>query len=58
MQEFKDWKEFINRILINSGQFENPTSDIRNTTEIETFKLTDKDSLTEIRVDILQEKIN
>ena len=50
MQEFKDWKEFINRILINSGQFENPTSDIRNTTEIETFKLTDKDSLTEIRV--------
>ncbi|MCR8667697.1 hypothetical protein NO995_08385 [Aestuariibaculum sp. M13] len=50
MQEFKDWKEFINRILIDSGQFENATSDLRNTTEIETFKSTKKGSLTEIRV--------
>ncbi|WP_375239013.1 hypothetical protein [Aurantibacter sp.] len=50
MQEFKDWKEFINQVLINSGQFVNPTSDIKNITETETFKSNDKNSLTEIRV--------
>lgn len=50
MQEFKDWKEFINQVLIDSGQFENPTSDIKNITETETFKSNDKNSLTEIRV--------
>jgi hypothetical protein len=54
MQEFKDWKEFINRILIDSGQFENPISELKNDTEIETFKSTDKDSLTEIRVGYLK----
>ena len=56
MQEFKDWKEFINRVLIDSGQFENPTSDITNATEIETFKSTDKNSLTEIRVGYFTEE--
>ncbi|WP_204346671.1 hypothetical protein [Psychroserpens algicola] len=50
MQEFKNWKEYINRILIDSGQFENPNSESRNLTEVETFKSTDKKSLTEIRV--------
>lgn len=50
MQEFKDWKEFINRILIESGQFEKSISELKNQTEIETFKSTDKNSLTEIRV--------
>ena len=56
MQEFKHWKEFINRVLIDSGQFENPTSDLKNVTEIETFKSTDKNSLTEIRVGYFTEE--
>ncbi|ALM19826.1 hypothetical protein AAT17_00405 [Nonlabens sp. MIC269] len=50
MREFKDWKEFINRILINSGQFEKPVIEFKGEVEIETYKLTDKNSLTEIRV--------
>ena len=50
MQEFKDWKEFINRILIDSGQFENPTSEIGGNVEEQIFKSTDKSSLTEIKV--------
>ncbi|WOD42265.1 hypothetical protein [Hwangdonia lutea] len=50
MQKIKDWKEFINRILIDSGQFDNPTFELVNETEIETFKSTDKNSLTEIQV--------
>ena len=57
MQEFKNWKEFINQILIDSGQFEDPTSELKNETEIETFKSTDKNSLTEIRVGYLKEKL-
>lgn len=50
MQEFKDWNEFINRILIDSGQFNNTTSEFKGTTHKEIFKSTDKNSLTEIRV--------
>ena len=57
MQEFKDWKEFINQVLIDSGQFEKSTSELKNETEIETFKSTDKTSLTEIRVGYLKENL-
>jgi len=57
MQEFKDWKEFINRILIDSGQFENPITEFKGEAEIETFKSTDKNSLTEIRVGHLKENL-
>ena len=55
MQKFRNWKEFINQILIDIGQFENPTSELINQTEIETFKSTNKTSLTEIRVGYLEE---
>ncbi len=54
MQEFRNWKEFINRVLIDSGQFENSNSELINQTEIETFKSTDKNSLTEIKVGYLE----
>ena len=54
MQELRNWKEFINQVLIDSGQFENSTSELINQTEIETFKSTDKNSLTEIRVGYLE----
>jgi hypothetical protein len=57
MQEFKDWKEFINRIIIDSGQFENPITAFKGEAEIETFKSTDKNSLTEIRVGYLKENL-
>ncbi|WP_370173689.1 hypothetical protein [Leeuwenhoekiella palythoae] len=50
MQGFKGWKEFIYQVLIDSGQFENPTSHLKNATLIETFKSKDRNSLTEIRV--------
>ncbi|QTD39216.1 hypothetical protein JL193_08265 [Polaribacter batillariae] len=54
MQEFRNWKEFINQVLIDSGQFENSTSELINQTEIQTLKSTDKNSLTEIRVGYLE----
>ncbi|AOW18419.1 hypothetical protein LPB03_13565 [Polaribacter vadi] len=57
MQEFKDWKEFINQILIDSGQFENPITEFKGEAEIETFKSTDKNSLTEIRFGYLKENL-
>ncbi|QIJ88297.1 hypothetical protein C7H62_0488 [Mesoflavibacter sp. HG96] len=57
MQEFRNWKEFINQVLIDSGQFENSTSELINQTEIETFKSTDQNSLTEIRVGYLEEDL-
>ena len=57
MQEFKDWKEFINQILIDSGQFENPVTEFKGEAEIETFKSTDKNSLTEIRVGYLKDNL-
>ena len=57
MQKFKDWKEFINRILIDSGQFENPTTEFKGETEIETYKSNEKNSLTEIRVGYLKENL-
>ncbi|RSK38122.1 hypothetical protein [Mangrovimonas spongiae] len=57
MQEFKDWKEFINRILIDSGEFKKSTSELKNQTEIETFEATDKNSLTEIQVGYLKENL-
>jgi hypothetical protein len=50
MQKFKDWKKFINRVLIESEQFEKLTSELINQTEIETYKSTKKKSLTEIKV--------
>jgi len=57
MQEFKDWKEFINEVLIGSGQFENPITEFKGEAEIETFKSTDKNSLTEIRVGYLKDNL-
>lgn len=57
MHEFKDWKDFINRILIDSGQFEKPTYELKNETEIETFKSSNKNSLTEIRVGYLKKNL-
>ena len=57
MQEFKHWKEFINRVLIDSGQFENSKTEFIGEVEIETFKSTDKNSLTEIRVEYLKENL-
>ena len=57
MQELKDWKEFINEILIDSGQFENPKTELKGEAEIETFKSTDQNSETEIRVGYLKENL-
>ena len=57
MQEFKDWKEFINQILIDSGQFEKPITEFKGEAEIKTFKSTNKNSLTEIRVGYLKENL-
>ena len=57
MQEFKNWKELINRILIESGQFENPVTELKGESEIETYKSTNKSSLTEIRVGYLEENL-
>ncbi|WP_250437382.1 hypothetical protein [Hanstruepera flava] len=57
MQEFKDWKEFINQILIDSGQFEKPITEFKGEAEIETFKSTDKNSQTEIRVGYLKDNL-
>ncbi|MFI1770309.1 hypothetical protein [Thalassobellus citreus] len=57
MQEFKHWKEFINRVLIDSGKFENPKTEFKGDAEIETFKSTEKNSLTEIRVGYLKENL-
>ncbi|MFD0992005.1 hypothetical protein [Tenacibaculum geojense] len=57
MQEFKDWKEFINQILIDSGQFENPATEFKGEAEIETYKSTKKNSLTEIKVGYLKDNL-
>ncbi len=57
MTEFKNWKEFINQILIDSGQFVNQSTEIKNQTEIETFKSSDINSLTEIRVGYLKDNL-
>ena len=57
MKEFKHWKEFINRVLIDSGKFENPKTEFKGDAEIETFKSTEKNSLTEIRVGYLKENL-
>ncbi len=57
MQEFKSWKEFIKSVLIDSRQFENPTTEFKGTTEIETYKSTDNNSLTEIQVGYLKEDL-
>tara|TARA_R110002126_G_scaffold100532_1_gene232106 strand:+ start:1890 stop:2459 length:570 start_codon:yes stop_codon:yes gene_type:complete len=57
MKEFKHWKEFINRILIDSGKFENPKTEFKGEAEIETFKSTDKNSMTDLRVGYLKENL-
>jgi hypothetical protein len=57
MQEFKDWKEFINQILIDSGQFEKPVTELKGEAEIETYKKTDKNSMTEIKVGYLKDNL-
>jgi hypothetical protein len=57
MQEFKHWKEFINQVLIDSGKFEKPTIEFKGDMEIETFKSTDHNSLTEIRVGYLKDNL-
>ena len=50
MLETKEWKEFINRILIDSRQFENSKNDFKGDTETDILKSTDENCLTEIRV--------
>ncbi len=57
MQEFKHWKEFINRVLIDSGKFENPITEFKGDAEIETFKSNEENSLTEIRVGYLKDNL-
>ena len=57
MQEFKDWKEFINQILFDCGQFENRVTEFKGDAEIETYKSTDKNSLTEIKVGYLKDNL-
>lgn len=57
MNEFRNWKEFITRALIDSGQFDNPTTKFKGDTEIVTFQSTDNDSLTEIRVGYLKDNL-
>ena len=57
MQGFKNWKEFINQTLIDSGQFENPVAEFKGEAEIETYKTSDKNSLTEIKVGYLKENL-
>ncbi len=57
MTEFKDWKEYINQILIDSRQFENPTTEFKGDAEIETFKSTEKNSLTEIIVGYFKDNL-
>lgn len=57
MQEFKHWKGFINRVLIDSGKFDNPTTEFKGDTEIETYKISDHNSLTEIKVGYLKENL-
>jgi hypothetical protein len=57
MQEFRNWKEFINQVLIDSGQFADSTSELVNQTEIETFKSTKKNSLTEIKAGYLDKNL-
>ena len=53
--KFKDWREYINRSLIDSGQFKKVSSDFKGETESEVYKLLDKSSLTEIRVGYLDD---
>ena len=57
IQNFKHWKEFINRVLIDSGKFENPKTEFKGEAEIETFKSTEQNSLTEIRVGYLKDNL-
>lgn len=57
MQEFTHWKEFINRVLIDSRQFKSPITEFKGEAEIKTFKSTDKNSLTEIRVGYLKDNL-
>lgn len=57
MSEFRSWKEYINRNLIDSGKFLNPKTDFKGEVEIETFKSTDTKSLTEIRVGYLKDNL-
>ncbi len=57
MQEFRNWKEFISQVLIDSGQFENSTSELVNQTEIKIFKSTNKNSLTEIKAGYLNKRL-
>ncbi|ANH61360.1 hypothetical protein [Dokdonia donghaensis] len=49
MHKYKSWKELINRVLIDSGDFLNPKNVIKGETRIEIFKSTKQNSLTEIR---------
>jgi len=51
------WKEYINRILIDSGEFKIPITKFKGEAEIEIFKSTSKNSLTEIRVEYLENNL-
>ena len=35
MQEFKDWKEFINEVLIESGEFKNPITEFKGVSSVD-----------------------
>ncbi|TXE15614.1 hypothetical protein ES731_15205 [Psychroflexus gondwanensis] len=57
MKEFKNWKEFINQVLIESGQFENPKTEFKEDTEIESYKSTNRNSLTIIEVGYIKDNL-
>jgi hypothetical protein len=57
MQKFTHWKDFINQVLIDSGKFEIPITEFKGETEIEIYKSTDKNSLTEIKVGYLKNNL-
>jgi hypothetical protein len=56
MQEYKDWKEFINRVLIDSGQFEKPQKNSKNQTETEFFTFK-KNPQSKLKVGYLNDRL-
>ncbi|RAJ13043.1 hypothetical protein [Olleya aquimaris] len=56
MQEFKNWKEFINRVLLDSGHFEKREQKSKNQTDTEFFTLK-KNPQTELEVGYLQDRL-
>ena len=56
MQEFRNWKEFINQVLIDSGEFEKPKQKLKNQTETEFFTFK-KNPQTELEVGYLNDRL-